>query len=982
MTASPGSGGTWVSSNPLVATINNAGLITGLTAGTATFTYIETATGCINSTSAITVIDLPTASISGTTAVCKGSSATLQINFTGTGPWAFQYSDGITTLSGNSPTNSFSLPVNPPATTTYTLISVSDANCAGIILGTSAIITVDAVPLTNLAVSVTINPVCSGGSGSIQIANSEAGVSYQLRNDADDSLIGSAITGTGGNIFLSTGVLVATTTFNVLATRGVCPPVQLTSTSAVTVVVSSVDTSIGVSVQQTPVCAGSATNIQILNSEPGITYQLRDDADDSLEGTAIAGTGSTIDLPTGNLSTTKVFNVLASDGICSIELTSLATVNVDINPDPSLALASTISPLCIGGSSAITVAGSEIGVSYQLRNNADNSLVGAAVAGTGSSIVLPTGVLSSSQTFNVLASSGVCASVQLAATVLITVAGSIDLSLPVTPASLTICPGLSADFQITGSETGVTYTLIDVADYSVVSVAVTGTGGIISLSTFPVNSAISIKVLASNGSCSAELTSAISISISPSPLTSLTVTALSASLCSGESTHVEVLNSEVGVTYQLRDDADDSNVSGAVIGNGGTISMPTGMITNDKTFNVLATKGICSAELLNNITITINAAPDPGISVVAQDPLVCIGKSTFIQVVNSIPGIIYQLRDNADNSIVSGASFGNGGTINLPTGPLNADRTFNVLASNVICEVQLSATVTVTLRASNDPLCSNCSTATVTPVNLTKVTCNSPVPDGSVEFLVDPPVPSINLTGVKIQITGPTPKTQTDNFVFTGLSAGNYNYTVTYGDASNPDCIKTGSFIIEISREPDPVDFALMVNAFDCIANEGSITLTGFTGAPATDFQYSLLSNSATIEQGIIVSSSASFKITDLTAGDYDVQLSQNQETSNGCVGIVNSSLKSFTIAEPAGGCDIFIPNIFTPNGDGSNDLFVIRHLPANSSISITNRWGKEIYSASDYQSNWTADNISDGIYYYRLIAEGKVITGWVEILR
>jgi len=872
--------------------------------------------------------------------------------------------------------------VSPSVTTTYTLISVSDVNCAGTILGTPAIVTVDNVPLTSPAVSVTINPVCSGGSGSIQIANSETGVSYQLRNDADDSLIGSAITGTGGNILLSTGVLVATTTFNVLATRGVCTPVQLTSTSSVTVVVSSLDTSLGVNVQQTPICAGSGTNIQILNSESGVTYQLRDDSDDSLAGAAIAGTGGNIDLPTGNLSATKVFNVLASDGTCSIELTSLATVNVDINPDPSLLLGATISPLCIGGSSAITIDGSEAGVSYQLRNNADNSLVGTSLAGTGSVIVLPTGVLSVSQTFNVLASSGVCTSVQLAATVLITVAGSIDLSLPVTPASAAICPGFSTDFQITGSELGVNYTLIDAADNGVLSVAVTGTGGTISISTIPINSAKNIKVLASNGSCSAELTSVVSVSLSPSPITSLSVGAVSDALCSGQSTQVQVLNSEVGVIYQLRDDADDSNVSGAVIGNGGTISMPTGILTNDKTFNVLATKGICPEELLNTVTITINAAPDPGISVVAQDPLVCIGKSTFIQVINSVAGIIYQLRDNADNSIVSGASFGNGGTINLPTGPLNADRTFNVLASNVICEVQLSATVTVTLRASNDPLCSNCSTATVTPVNLTKVTCNSAVPDGSVEFLVDPPVPSINLTGVKIQITGPTPKTQTDNFVFTGLSAGNYDYTVTYGDENNPDCIKTGSFIIELSREPDPVDFDLTVNEFNCDANKGSITLTNIIGASSVDFQYTVFSNGSIWDQSAISSSSTSFTVSNLLLGDYEVQLTQNQESINGCVGTVSSLLVPFTIAEPAGGCGVFIPNVFTPNGDGSNDLFVIRHLPANSSISITNRWGKEVYSSSDYQSNWTADNISDGIYYYRLIAEGEVLTGWVEILR
>src|SRR6185436_5207792 len=63
MTASPTTGGTWISSAPGVATITNAGLITGISAGNATFTFTETATGCSNTTSSVTINALPTATI-------------------------------------------------------------------------------------------------------------------------------------------------------------------------------------------------------------------------------------------------------------------------------------------------------------------------------------------------------------------------------------------------------------------------------------------------------------------------------------------------------------------------------------------------------------------------------------------------------------------------------------------------------------------------------------------------------------------------------------------------------------------------------------------------------------------------------------------------------------------------------------------------------------------------------------------------------
>ena len=983
MTASPSTGGTWVSSDPGIATIDNAGLVTGISAGAVSFTYIETTTGCSSTTSTVTINELPTAAISGATTICAGSTATLQIDFTGTSPWTFQYSDGVITTPGNSAIASISFTVSPVVNTTYTLVAVADSNCAGTISGSSVVVTVENVPLSGLAISPALSPVCEGGSSSIDITGSEAGVSYQLRNDADDSLIGSAIVGTSGNISIPTGVLATTTIFNVLATRGVCAPVELTAKATVTVLVGSIDVTLGVTAQASPVCEGTGTNIQIANSEAGVDYQLRDDADDSLIGVIVAGTGGSIDIPTGNLSSTKVFNILASNGVCSIELTNLATVNVDVNPDPSLALLAVINPLCIGGATTISIANSETGVSYQLRDDSDNSLVGSAISGTGATIDLPTGVLSSSKVFNVLATGGVCTPVQLTSTVSITVSGSINLSLPVTPASSTVCSGFSTDFQIASSEVGVDYRLVDVFDNSFLSAATAGTGGTISISTGPLTTPKDIKVFVTNGSCSAELTTTVTVLMSPSPVTTLAVNAVSGTLCSGESTMVQVVNSEVGVIYQLRDDADDSSVSGAVFGNGSTINLPTGILTSDKTFNVLATLGLCPVELINTVSVTVNAAPDRNITIMAQDPSVCIGKSTFVQVVNSEVGIIYQLRDNADNSNVSGATFGNGGTINLPTGPVNADRTFNVLASNTLCSVPLSSTVTVTVLAINDPLCSNCSTVIVGTKNATKVTCNASPPDGSIEFDIEPPVPVVNIIGVRIQISGPTSKTQTNNFVFTGLAAGNYNYVVTYGDVNNPDCLKSGSFVIELSREPDPITFDLTVNDYNCLLKEGSIVLENITGATGTDFEYAILSNGNSIFQGVIPNAStSSFKISDLVLGDYEVVLSQNQLPVNGCVGIVNSQPADLAIEEPVGGCSIIIPNVFTPNNDGANDFFEILYLPASSSLSITNRWGKEVFSSSDYQNNWSAEDISDGIYYYRLVAEGEVMTGWVEILR
>jgi len=65
--------------------------------------------------------------------------------------------------------------------------------------------------------------------------------------------------------------------------------------------------------------------------------------------------------------------------------------------------------------------------------------------------------------------------------------------------------------------------------------------------------------------------------------------------------------------------------------------------------------------------------------------------------------------------------------------------------------------------------------------------------------------------------------------------------------------------------------------------------------------------------------------------------------------------------------CEITIPNIITPNGDGINDLFYITNVEfyPNSEIKIYNRWGKLIYENNNYQGDWDASNYSDGTYYY-----------------
>jgi gliding motility-associated-like protein len=58
--------------------------------------------------------------------------------------------------------------------------------------------------------------------------------------------------------------------------------------------------------------------------------------------------------------------------------------------------------------------------------------------------------------------------------------------------------------------------------------------------------------------------------------------------------------------------------------------------------------------------------------------------------------------------------------------------------------------------------------------------------------------------------------------------------------------------------------------------------------------------------------------------------------------------------------CDgsIFVPNAFTPNGDGRNDLYrVFARCAELSSLKIFNRWGEKVWETEDINQGW------DGTY-------------------
>jgi gliding motility-associated-like protein len=106
--------------------------------------------------------------------------------------------------------------------------------------------------------------------------------------------------------------------------------------------------------------------------------------------------------------------------------------------------------------------------------------------------------------------------------------------------------------------------------------------------------------------------------------------------------------------------------------------------------------------------------------------------------------------------------------------------------------------------------------------------------------------------------------------------------------------------------------------------------------------------------------------------------------TTDGCVGTDDVNV---VVIEP-----INIPNIFSPNGDGLNDLWIIDKIEQypNAVVEIFNRYGNKIFERKGYSrsSAWDGTNkgalLPVGAYYYilRLGDDSKPRTGVISIIR
>ena len=91
---------------------------------------------------------------------------------------------------------------------------------------------------------------------------------------------------------------------------------------------------------------------------------------------------------------------------------------------------------------------------------------------------------------------------------------------------------------------------------------------------------------------------------------------------------------------------------------------------------------------------------------------------------------------------------------------------------------------------------------------------------------------------------------------------------------------------------------------------------------------------------------------------------------------------------------NLFIPDGFSPNGDGSNDVFFIKGMNGRPvKLTVFNRWGNKVYEKSEYDNSWDAypntsntlgsNKLPPATYYYLiefLDGDKETMTGFVVV--
>ncbi len=571
----------WSSSNSSVATVDNTGLVTGVTAGNTNISYTVTDGNGCSATSAnyaVTVNQIPTGNFTATgtfgstttsATICAGSNVTFTAP-SGYNAYTF-YLNGVA-VQGPNISNTYSSSTLPNGAS-VTVNVANSQNCGA----TFGPITIAVNPLPTPTLSANpAGPVCKGTSVTFTAGG---GTNYTFKVNGT-----AVLTNTSGTY--TTNTLNNGDSVNVDVTNSANGCVATSAAIYMTVNSLPVPT---LTSNPSPAVICQGDNITF-TAGGGNTYDFR------INGTSVAGqTGGNIFSST-TLTNPSVVTVVATTSGCSATSSPVA---VTINDTPVVSITTSQNTICSGTTVTFTATAGYSNYKFYLRGT------GSPLASVGN--VYTTNALVSGDYVTVVVTSNKgCSNSTPVSSAVITVNSSPSGTLTVSP-SATSCAGNNVTFTATSGFTNYNFQVNG-------STVQNGSANTYSTTSLSTGQSVSVIVRNSNGCTSTW--GPIVMTVNPVPSGTLAASP-STTVCKGTSVTFNATSGFANYDFQLNGVSVQSSASPAYTSS--TLN------NNDKISVVIKNSSNCIA-LTNTITMTVY--PLPSVSPISpSNPVVCVNST-------------------------------------------------------------------------------------------------------------------------------------------------------------------------------------------------------------------------------------------------------------------------------------------------------------------------------------------------------------------
>ncbi len=931
---------------------------------TSTTALSNTITMVVNTTATPTVSI--TASPSG--AICAGTLVT----FTATasnlgGGFVSSYDFKVNGVSQqNTASNTYSTTSLINSDVVTCAITITGGACLTSTTASSNIITMIVNANVTPAVSIVTSPsgaICAGtsvtftatatslGGGSVSAYNFKVnGVSQQ--NNISNTYITTSLV---NNDVVTCIITIA---------GGTCLTSTTASSNTITMIVNATVTP-AVSISASPsgaVCAGTPVTFTAIPSNlGGGSVSIYDFKVNGInQQSSATNTYSTASLVNSDVVTCTI---TITGGVCLTSATAssnIITMVVNASVTPAVSIASSPSgAICAGTSVTFTATASSLGggsvSAYNFKvngvsqqNNISNTYITTSLVNNDvvtCTIIIAGGVCltsttASSNIITMIVNATVTPTVSISASPSGAICAGTSVTFTATPSNLSGGSVSIYDFKVNSisqqSSASNTYSTTSLVNSDVVTCTITITGSGCLTSTTAISNAIILLV-------NTNVTPSVTIIASPS-----------GAICAGAFVAFTAVPTNGGTTpsYQWQ-------VNGVNVGTNNPVYTSNTLNNGDLVKCILTSNYVCvtaTTATSNTIQMTVNAPIIPSVSIAASATTICTGTLvTFTATpVNGGTTPSYQWKLNGSNVGTNSPAYSTNSLVN----------------SDVISCVltNLNSCSSTTTAASNN--ITMIVTTTIVPSLTITSTANNICPDASVTF-----------TAVPVNV-GTTPSYQ---WQVNGTNVGGNNLTYSNNSFTNGDkinCIMNTvtscsatplvySDTITMIVKPKPVISFSPSNP--TIPLGSSIQLNALVTGNLASY---LWTPSMGLNNPIVLNPIASPVVTTI----YNL----NVIATNSC-----SADKQLTVTVFK---DIYIPNSFTPNGDGLNDIF---RIPPGTSLNlqyfiIYDRYGNEIFKTADVNKGWDgtykAAKSPNGAYTYLIKgsdSKGEIIlNGTVLIIR